>query len=71
MSLPEALAGYTLGPAYAAGLENSLGQLYPGFHADLIVLPQDPYAIPAQELHALSPSAVMVAGEWVWQGSIQ
>jgi predicted amidohydrolase YtcJ len=69
LSLSEALAGYTTGPAYAAGLEKTLGQLNSGYHADLIVLPRDPYSIPAQELHSIHPSAVMVAGEWVWQES--
>jgi predicted amidohydrolase YtcJ len=65
MSLQAALQGYTLGPAYAAGLENSLGQIAPGFFADCIILPEAPARIPTHELHRLSPSAVMVAGEWV------
>jgi len=33
--------------------------------ADLIVLDQDPFNIPPSELYALSPSAVMVDGNWV------
>jgi predicted amidohydrolase YtcJ len=65
LPLDLALQGYTTGPAYAAGLENSLGQIAPGFFADLIVLPESPSLIPPQDLHSLRPSAVMVAGEWV------
>ena len=67
LSLEEALAGFTTGPAYAAGLENQLGQLAPGFYADLIVLNQDPFEIPSSSLHMLQPAATMVGGEWVWQ----
>lgn len=65
MSLEAALQGYTFGPAYAAGLENHLGQISPGFFADLIILPESPAKIPPKELYRLSPSAVMVGGEWV------
>lgn len=65
--LHEALAGYTTGAAYAAGWENFLGQLAPGFAADLIVLPVDPEQIPPQELHILRPEATMVNGHWVWR----
>lgn len=67
LTLEETLAGFTLGPAYAAGLENELGQLAPGYFADLIVLDQDPFAISADILYQLKPSATMVGGEWVWQ----
>ena len=67
LTLEEALQGYTTGPAFAAGLENALGKLAPGYFADLIVLEADPFALPAQELHAVRPVATMVNGEWVWQ----
>lgn len=67
LSLQDALNGFTSGPAYAAGLENVQGQLIPGFYADLIVLEQDPFTIPAQDLHQMKPLATMVAGDWAWQ----
>ena len=67
LTLEEALQGYTTGPAFAAGLENALGKLAPGYFADLIVLEADPFALPAQELHAVRPVATMVNCEWVWQ----
>ncbi len=67
LSLQEALDGYTTGPAYAAGLENRLGRLRPGFYADLIVLESAPFDLPPAELHRVLPVATMVAGEWVWQ----
>lgn len=60
----EALHAYTLGPAYAAGMESDLGQITPGQFADLIVLERDPFEIPDQELLSLSPVGTMVGGVW-------
>jgi predicted amidohydrolase YtcJ len=67
ITLQEALAAYTLGPAFAAGNENCQGKLAAGYYADFIVLDRDPFSIPAVDLAALQPKATMVAGEWVWQ----
>ncbi len=66
LSLQEALAGYTVGAAYAAGNEDRAGKIKKGYLADLIVLDQDPHKILPEQLHALLPSATMVAGNWVW-----
>lgn len=68
LSLPEALFGYTQGAAYAAGMENRLGMLAPGYLADLLVLEPDPFTCPPQDLRELKPAAVMVQGEWVLGG---
>ncbi len=67
LSLEEALHGFTTGPAFAAGLERHQGRLAPGMFADLIVLEQDPFSLPMDELHQIAPAATMVGGEWVWQ----
>jgi predicted amidohydrolase YtcJ len=67
ISLIDALKAYTTGPAYAAGMENRLGRLAKGYLADCILLPVDPFRIPAQELYQIHPEATLVAGEWVWQ----
>jgi predicted amidohydrolase YtcJ len=67
LSMQEAIKGYTLGPAYAAGMETRLGKLAPGYLADLIVLTQDPFDVSPPELLKLESSATMLAGEWVWQ----
>lgn len=64
VTIAEALRGYTLGPAYAAGMENRLGRLAPGFLADLVVLNRNPFAIPADELLSLQAEATMVGGVW-------
>jgi predicted amidohydrolase YtcJ len=66
LTLAEAWAGFSLGPAYAAGMENRLGRLAPGFLADLIVLEKDPFACPPEDLLTMQSSATMVGGEWVY-----
>jgi predicted amidohydrolase YtcJ len=63
----EALAAYTQGPAYAAGLEDRLGKLEPGYYADLLVLDVNPFSIPSQEISQIKPRATMVGGQWVWK----
>ncbi len=67
LSILEAWHGFTSGPAYAAGMENRLGKLSPGCHADLIVLEKDPMTCEPDDLLKIQSSATMVKGEWVWQ----
>jgi len=67
LTLQEALEGFTIGPAYAAGVEDRLGQLAAGYLADLIVLDNDPFLCDLADLHSIQPVATMIGGEWVWQ----
>ena len=67
LTIAEAWEGYTLGPAYAAGMEDRLGRLAPNHLADLIALEKDPFTCNPNDLLALESSATMVGGEWVWQ----
>ena len=67
LNLEQALHGFTTGAAYAAGWEDRLGRLAPGYLADLIVLERDPFECAPQELHTLKPSGTMVVGEWMYQ----
>jgi predicted amidohydrolase YtcJ len=66
--MAEALEGYTIGPAYAANMENRLGRLAPNYLADLIVLEasQDPFTCDPNDLLTMQSSATMVGGEWVY-----
>jgi predicted amidohydrolase YtcJ len=66
LSLAEALAGYTTGPAFAAGQEGCLGRLAPGYYADLILLEQDPFTCPPEQLRSLAPLGTMIGGNWVF-----
>jgi predicted amidohydrolase YtcJ len=65
LSFQQALVGFTQGPAYAAGMENQLGQLSPNFYADLIVLDVDPFTIDPKDIHKIQPCATMINGEWI------
>lgn len=67
LTMAQALEGYTLGPAYAANMENRLGRLAPNHLADLIVLEEDPFTCDPDELLSMQSSATMVGGEWVYQ----
>jgi len=69
ITLQQALAGYTTGPAYAADMEKRQGRLAPGYWADLIILKKNPFTCDPDELIQLQPIATMVAGEWVWRSS--
>jgi predicted amidohydrolase YtcJ len=66
--LEAALQGFTEGPAECAGLADRLGRLEAGYFADLIVLDEDPYRLPAADLASLQPRATMVGGRWVYPG---
>jgi len=67
LSVQQALEGFAIGPAYAAGLENRLGRLSPGYLADLIVVETDPYTCDPAVLQCIQPTATMVGGDWVWR----
>ncbi len=67
LSVEQAVHGYTLGAAYAAGQEDVLGSIAPGKLADLTVTEQDIFAIPPQEILAAQVSATMVGGQFVYR----
>jgi predicted amidohydrolase YtcJ len=50
LSIAEAVSGYTRGPAYASGQLARQGSLTPGKLADLVVLDQDIFAIPPDQI---------------------
>jgi predicted amidohydrolase YtcJ len=66
LAMAEAWEGFTLGPAYAANMENRLGCLAPNYLADLIVLKKNPFTCNADDLLTMQSSATMVGGEWVY-----
>lgn len=65
ISLFEAFQAYTIGAAYAANMEHQLGQLAPGFLADLLVMDDDPFSLEPGQLRTMHPLAIMIGGEWV------
>jgi predicted amidohydrolase YtcJ len=67
LSVAAAIRGYTTGAARAAGVEDRLGRLAPGYHADLIVLDRDPHDVDSMSIRDLHVLATMVGGEWVYR----
>lgn len=67
ISLNEALACYTCTPAVLSGLGNRLGKMKPGYLADLIVLPEDPFSLAPHDLFSIQPEMTMVNGMIVYQ----
>src|SRR5574340_435397 len=68
LSLAQALESYTIHPADVAGWGRQLGRLASDSHADLIVIPVDPFQTDPSSLYQLKPDRVMVAGDWVLGG---
>ncbi|MGA2503052.1 MAG: amidohydrolase [Anaerolineales bacterium] len=67
LTVGEAIEGFTLGPAFCAGIENHVGKLSAGFLADLIVIETDPFTCDPTDLFDIEPTATMIGGQWVWQ----
>ena len=65
LTVEQALAASTVGPAWLAGDEHRRGKLLPGYLADLVVLSADPVTVPADELPSVEVTATMVGGSWV------
>lgn len=65
LTLSQALWGYTVGAAYAGGQEDSQGSLAPGKLADFVVLAEDPFRIPADQLAGAQVVATVVGGDIV------
>jgi predicted amidohydrolase YtcJ len=68
LTLPQAIAGYTLGPAYATGRLNDLGSLAPGKLADVVILDRDLRSIPAGEIARTTVRHTIIGGEVVYRG---
>lgn len=66
LRVEEAIHGYTTGAAFAAGMEDYLAKLAPGYLADLLVLDENPYSCESDSLLNIKPLATMVGGEWVY-----
>lgn len=62
----DALALYTTGAAWAAGVERDRGRLAPGFLADLTVLGEDPLEVDPHDLAAIPVHSTWVGGRQVW-----
>ncbi len=66
VSLETTLRAYTAAGAFSSYEEKSKGTLAPGMAADIVVLSQDPFQIPAPMLHTLRATRTYVAGREVF-----
>ncbi len=62
ITVEEALHLFTVGAAYAAFEENIKGTLEPGKLADFVVLSQDPFSVPPEEIKDLEVLMTVVGG---------
>ena len=67
IDLPEALAAYTIGAAYAMGLEKETGSIEVGKRADLVVLEKNLFEVPSRQLGKTRVLMTLVEGEPVYR----
>jgi hypothetical protein len=65
LTATQALAGFTLGAAQAAGVDHLLGRLISGYKADLVVLDQDILTIDPDAIPLTRVRGTMIGGRWV------
>jgi predicted amidohydrolase YtcJ len=69
LTLPQALAAYTRGSAYAGFAEDRIGSLEPGKWADFVLVDRDPTKVDAQALARTQVLQTWIAGKKVWERS--
>ncbi|MGH9707604.1 MAG: amidohydrolase [Candidatus Acidiferrales bacterium] len=69
ITVEQAIAGYTIGAAYAGHREKTEGSLEPGKLADLIIVSQNPFEVDPHKLGATEVVLTMVGGRVVYQES--
>jgi predicted amidohydrolase YtcJ len=67
LTLEETLIGYTRDAAYAEFQEHEKGQLKEGYLADMVLLSDDIFQVPPEELKDVKPLFTMVDGKMVYE----
>ena len=67
MDIYDAVDAYTYESAYASFEENVKGRIKPGYYADMAVLSQDIFTIPADEIINTKVDATIVDGRFVYE----
>src|SRR5437016_7583929 len=67
ITVGEALRAYTAGNAFATFDEQKRGALAPGYHADVVVVDRNLFAIPAESLAAARVRVTIVGGKVVYE----
>lgn len=63
ITVAQAVRAYTVGSAHAVHEESYKGALRRGFMADFVVLSEDLYEIPVEEIHTVTVTATVVGGQ--------
>jgi hypothetical protein len=69
LTVAEALRAYTAEDAYGVFAEKTRGKLKPGYKADLVLLDQDLFTIPPEQIEAVRVLVTVVGGRIVYQAS--
>ncbi|MDD4052416.1 MAG: amidohydrolase [candidate division Zixibacteria bacterium] len=69
LTVAQATAGFTTGPAYASGREAFSGRLLPGYQADITIFNDNIYTMPPSRIYAATVAATMFDGRFVYQDS--
>jgi predicted amidohydrolase YtcJ len=67
IDLETAIRGYTINGAYANFVERNRGSVTPGKYADLVMISDDLFKIPADKIKDVTVEWTMVAGKEVWK----
>ncbi len=67
LTMDQAIAAYTMGPAYAEFEENEKGKLVPGMLADFVVLDRDPTATSPEKLLGTKVLRTVVGGKTMFE----
>jgi predicted amidohydrolase YtcJ len=67
LPLASTLIAYTRDAAYAEFQEHAKGQLQPGYLADLVLLNQDIFAIPAEQMKDVHPLLTLLGGKITYE----
>jgi predicted amidohydrolase YtcJ len=69
ITVEDAVRAYTMGAAYASGEEREKGSITPGKLADLVVLSQDIFVVPAMSILETEVEATILGGQFVYGGA--
>lgn len=67
IDLETAIRGYTINGAYANFIEQNRGSISPGKYADLVMISDDLFKIPADKIKDVKVEWTMVGGKEVWK----
>lgn len=67
LPLADTLIAYTRDAAYAEFQEHAKGQLKPGYLADMVLLDQDIFVIPTEEMKEVQPRLTMMGGKITYE----